>query len=132
LIGANARFIKLKFTNNGAAANTDSIRLRYTSGCGNSATKAQKLSNLAISTLTSFSILSQTKESDLLSTTKELKFSQLVEIFKQSLSNTTFDATSPQGQLNKEKEKNQKLLTAISEVKKYLANLDNNLINYKK
>jgi hypothetical protein len=46
LIGANARYIKLKFTNNGAAANTDSIRLRYTSGCGNSATKAQKLSNL--------------------------------------------------------------------------------------
>lgn len=53
LIGANARFIKLKFTNNGAAANTDSIRLRYTSGCGNSATKAQKLSNVAISTLSS-------------------------------------------------------------------------------
>jgi hypothetical protein len=53
LIGANARFIKLKFTNNGAAANTDSIRLRYTSGCGNSATKAQKLSNLSISTLSS-------------------------------------------------------------------------------
>lgn len=53
LIGANARFIKLKFTNNGAAANTDSIRLRYTSGCGNSAIKAQKLSNVAISTLSS-------------------------------------------------------------------------------
>ncbi len=53
LIGANARFIKLKFTNNGAAGNTDSIRLRYTSGCGNSATKAQKLSNVAITTLAS-------------------------------------------------------------------------------
>ncbi len=57
LIGANARFIKLKFTNNGAAANTDSIRLRYTSGCGNSAIKAQKLSNVAISTLSSPSML---------------------------------------------------------------------------
>jgi hypothetical protein len=57
LIGANARFIKLKFTNNGAAGNTDSIRLRYTSGCGNSATKAQKLSNVAISTLSSPSTL---------------------------------------------------------------------------
>lgn len=53
LIGANARFIKLKFSNNGVAANTDSIRLRYTSGCGNSAIKAQKLSNIAISTLSS-------------------------------------------------------------------------------
>jgi hypothetical protein len=51
LNGANARYIKLKFSNNGAAANTDSIRLRYTSGCGNSSTKAQKLSNVAISTL---------------------------------------------------------------------------------
>lgn len=51
LTGANARYIKLKFSNNGAAANTDSIRLRYTSGCGNSSTKAQKLSNVAISTL---------------------------------------------------------------------------------
>jgi hypothetical protein len=60
LIGANARFIKLKFTNNGAAANTDSIRLRYTSGCGNSATKAQKLSNLAISTLSSPATLTGT------------------------------------------------------------------------
>jgi hypothetical protein len=57
LNGANARYIKLKFTNNGAAANSDSIRLRYTSGCGNSATKAQKLSNLAISTLSSPSTL---------------------------------------------------------------------------
>jgi hypothetical protein len=60
LIGANARYIKLKFTNNGAAANTDSIRLRYTSGCGNSATKAQKLSNLAISTLSSPATLTGT------------------------------------------------------------------------
>lgn len=60
LIGANARFIKLKFTNNGAAANTDSIRLRYTSGCGNSAIKAQKLSNLAILTLSSPATLTGT------------------------------------------------------------------------
>jgi hypothetical protein len=50
----------LKFTNNGAAANTDSIRLRYTSGCGNSATKAQKLSNLTISNLSSPSTLTGT------------------------------------------------------------------------
>jgi hypothetical protein len=36
-----------------AAATTDSIRVRFTSGCGNGAVKAQKLSNLAKVCLTS-------------------------------------------------------------------------------
>jgi hypothetical protein len=51
LSGANARYIRLKFTNNTAAVAGDSIRLRYTSGCGLSSPKAQKLSNLAAATL---------------------------------------------------------------------------------
>ncbi len=51
LSGANARYIKLKFTNNKAAVAGDSIRLRYTSGCSLSSPKAQKLSNLAAATL---------------------------------------------------------------------------------
>jgi hypothetical protein len=49
--GSAARYIRLKFTNNAAAGANDSIRLRYTSGCGTSAAKAQKLSNLAATTL---------------------------------------------------------------------------------
>ena len=48
LSGANARYIRIKFTSNAAAATGDSIKLRYTSLCGNSLPKAQKLSNLAL------------------------------------------------------------------------------------
>jgi hypothetical protein len=46
------RSIVIVYTSN-AAATTDSIRVRYTSGCGNSAIKAQKLSNLAKACFTS-------------------------------------------------------------------------------
>jgi hypothetical protein len=42
----NSRIITVTYTSN-AAATTDSIRVRYTSGCGNGAIKAQKLSNVA-------------------------------------------------------------------------------------
>jgi hypothetical protein len=42
----SGRTIVIVYTSN-AAATTDSIRVRYTSGCGNSAIKAQKLSNIA-------------------------------------------------------------------------------------
>lgn len=50
LNGTGARYIRLKYLNNAAAQAGDSIRLRYNSGCGTSANKAQKLSNLAIKT----------------------------------------------------------------------------------
>lgn len=46
--GANARYIRIKYTSNAAAATGDSIKVRYTSLCGNSLIKAQKLSNLAL------------------------------------------------------------------------------------
>jgi hypothetical protein len=48
----SGRTIVIVYTSN-AAATTDSIRVRYTSGCGNSAIKAQKLSNLVKNCLTS-------------------------------------------------------------------------------
>ena len=43
----NSRIITVTYTSNAAAAAGDSIKLQYTSGCGNGAFKAQKLSNLA-------------------------------------------------------------------------------------
>ena len=60
LNGANARYIRLKFTNNAAAITGDSIRVRYTSGCGVSAAKAQKLSNVAATTLAASATLTGT------------------------------------------------------------------------
>jgi hypothetical protein len=48
----SGRTIVIVYTSN-AAATTDSIRVRYTSGCGNGAIKAQKLSNVAKTCLTS-------------------------------------------------------------------------------
>jgi hypothetical protein len=42
----NSRIITVTYTSNAAAGLGDSIRLRYTSGCGNGTIKAQKLSNL--------------------------------------------------------------------------------------
>ena len=42
----NSRIITVTYTSNAAAGVGDSIRLRYTSGCGNGAIKAQKLSNV--------------------------------------------------------------------------------------
>jgi hypothetical protein len=43
----SGRIIRYKYASNAAAGVGDSIRVRYTSGCGNGAIKAQKLSNLA-------------------------------------------------------------------------------------
>jgi len=43
----SGRIIRYIYTSNAAAGVGDSIRVRYTSGCGNGAIKAQKLSNLA-------------------------------------------------------------------------------------
>lgn len=51
LSGSQARYIKLKFTNNGTDLTGDSIKVKYTSSCGMSAPKSQKLSNVAITTL---------------------------------------------------------------------------------
>ena len=49
----NSRIITVTYTSNAAAAAGDSIKLQYTSGCGNGAFKASKLSNLAKTCLTS-------------------------------------------------------------------------------
>jgi hypothetical protein len=43
----SGRIIRYRYASNAAAGVGDSIRVRYTSGCGNGAIKAQKLSNLA-------------------------------------------------------------------------------------
>jgi hypothetical protein len=43
----DSRIIVVVYTSNAVAGAGDSIRVRYTSGCGNGAIKAQKLSNLA-------------------------------------------------------------------------------------
>ena len=48
----SGRIIRYRYSSN-AAATTDSIRVRFTSGCGNGAVKAQKLSNLVKVCLTS-------------------------------------------------------------------------------
>jgi hypothetical protein len=58
--GADARYIRLKFTNNAAAIIGDSIRVSYTSGCGTSKAKAQKLSNVAATTLAASATLTGT------------------------------------------------------------------------
>lgn len=42
----DSRIITITYSSNAAASTGDSIKLQYTSGCGNSAFKAQKLSNL--------------------------------------------------------------------------------------
>ena len=44
----NSQKIVIKYTSNAAATAGDSIRLRYTSSCGNSLVKAQRLSNLVL------------------------------------------------------------------------------------
>ena len=44
----SGRVIRIRYSSNGAAATGDSIKLRYTSLCGNSLPKAQKLSNVAL------------------------------------------------------------------------------------
>jgi beta-glucanase (GH16 family) len=43
----SGRIIRYRYASNAAAGVGDSIRVRYTSGCGNGVNKAQKLSNLA-------------------------------------------------------------------------------------
>ena len=45
---AGSRVILVRYTSNVAAGAGDSVRVRYTSGCGLSANKASKLSNLAL------------------------------------------------------------------------------------
>lgn len=50
--GVNARYIRVKFTENGAAAIGDSIKVRYTSLCGNGSTKGLKLTNTALTCFT--------------------------------------------------------------------------------
>lgn len=47
LSGASARFIRLKYANNGAASTGDSLRVRYTSACGVGNNKSLRLTNLA-------------------------------------------------------------------------------------
>jgi len=49
----SGRIIRYRYSSNAAAGIGDSIRVRYTSGCGNGAIKAQKLSNLVKVCLTS-------------------------------------------------------------------------------
>jgi len=44
----NSRVILVRYTSNAAAATGDSVRVRYTSSCGNGANKALKLTNLAL------------------------------------------------------------------------------------
>ena len=44
----NSQIVRMKFTLNTAAATGDSARVAYSSGCGNSANKTAKLSNLAL------------------------------------------------------------------------------------
>jgi hypothetical protein len=43
----NGRVIKIRYSSNAAALTGDSIKVQYTSACGNSVPKVQKLSNLA-------------------------------------------------------------------------------------
>ena len=45
----NSRIIVVRYTSNAAAATGDSVRVRYTSSCGNGANRALKLTNLALS-----------------------------------------------------------------------------------
>jgi len=45
----NSRVLVVTYTSNAASAAGDSVRLLYTTGCGNSASKAAKLSNTALS-----------------------------------------------------------------------------------
>jgi len=47
LSGDGARYITLKYTNNGVAVIGDSVRVRYTSACGVGSNKALKLTNVA-------------------------------------------------------------------------------------
>jgi hypothetical protein len=56
----SGRIIKIRYSSNAAAATGDSIKVMYTSACGNSPVKAQKLSNLAITTLAASTTLTGT------------------------------------------------------------------------
>jgi peroxiredoxin family protein len=63
----NSKIITVTYSSNTAAAAGDSIKLRFSSGCGNGALKAQKLSNVlkACPSLLGFSKISPTTTSDL-------------------------------------------------------------------
>jgi hypothetical protein len=55
-----SRVIRIKYSSNAAAATGDSIKVMYTSACGNSPWKAQKLSNVATTILAAPSTLTGT------------------------------------------------------------------------
>lgn len=56
----NSRVIKIRYSSNVAALTGDSIKVQYTSACGNSVPKAQKLSNVAPTLLAAPSTLTGT------------------------------------------------------------------------
>jgi hypothetical protein len=56
----NGRVIKIRYSSNAAALTGDSIKVQYTSACGNSVPKAQKLSNVAPTLLAAPSTLTGT------------------------------------------------------------------------
>jgi cytochrome c peroxidase len=60
----NSRIIRIVYTNNAAATSADSIKVRYTSDCGNSLNKAAILTNLLKSAPASPTVLTQTLVSD--------------------------------------------------------------------
>ena len=55
-----SRVIRIKYSSNAAAATGDSIKVMFTSACGNSLSKAQKLSNVATAILAAPSTLTGT------------------------------------------------------------------------
>lgn len=61
LSGAGARYIRIKYTSNLAASAGDTIRVAYTSVCGNGATKSQYLSNALLACATPPPVLTKTE-----------------------------------------------------------------------
>lgn len=60
----NSRTIRVKFSNNNAATTGDSIRVLYTSGCGNSPNKSYKLTNTLLNVPSAPSSITTTLVSD--------------------------------------------------------------------
>jgi hypothetical protein len=56
----NSRIIRIKYTSNAAASTTDSVRVCYTSGCGNSPNKSSKLTFTALNAPAAPATLTQT------------------------------------------------------------------------
>jgi hypothetical protein len=61
LSGAGARYIRIKYTSNLAASAGDTIRVSYTSVCGNGTTKSQYLSNALLACATPPPVLTKTE-----------------------------------------------------------------------